>query len=300
MLKQLDISPLVSIIIPTWNSAATLALCLQSIKKQTYKNLEVLIIDGGSTDNTLSVAESYGVKFRKLHKRSRTYQRNLGAFYAKGVLLFFLDSDEVLHPKLVEECVSKYFDGYQGMFVTTIDTGYTYLGKSRCLGNFINLEIKSSAIYIPNSALRFCTKDIFKAVKGQDEDLLIGEDIIFALKCLKSGGKIGRCKYAISHYAVEGLRNILIKKYAYGQTFEKVVEKMGEFNESFRVTHGFGLSAHVLSFRMEYVKMGVFYLVHMFRLKAYSRYIPGFFLVKLIEQCGRVTGYIRSRMFFST
>ena len=51
--------PLISIIIPTLNSAKFLKECLDSVKKQTYKNIEVLIIDGGSKDSTVEIIKSY-------------------------------------------------------------------------------------------------------------------------------------------------------------------------------------------------------------------------------------------------
>ena len=54
--------PLVTIIIPTFNSEKTLQLCLESIRKQTYKNIDVIVVDNYSTDSTVSVAKKYGAK----------------------------------------------------------------------------------------------------------------------------------------------------------------------------------------------------------------------------------------------
>ena len=53
---------LISIVIPTKNSADTLTLCLESIKKQTYPNYELIIVDGFSSDKTIDIARKYGTK----------------------------------------------------------------------------------------------------------------------------------------------------------------------------------------------------------------------------------------------
>ena len=51
--------PLVSVIIPTYNSASTLGVCLISLKNQTYKNIEIIIVDNFSTDTTRAIAKKY-------------------------------------------------------------------------------------------------------------------------------------------------------------------------------------------------------------------------------------------------
>lgn len=269
------VPPLVSVIIPTWNSSRTLSLCLQSIENQTYEQIEILVVDGGSNDNTVAIAQEHGVKVLKSNMRGPSLQRNVGALQAKGELLLHIDSDEVLQPKLIEECVNKVSnEKFQALFIPTIDTGLTYIGKSRCLGNIINLALIED-IRIPNSALRFCVKDVFGTVGGYDEDMLVGEDVIFGLKCLESGLRIGRCKYPLLHYGTEGLKSIFLKKYAYGKTFKRFEDRTKKFN----LTPG-----------REYAKVGVFYLRHLFRFKNYSKYIPGFFLVKLVEVLGLMVG----------
>ncbi|MEM2144984.1 MAG: hypothetical protein QW279_06460 [Candidatus Jordarchaeaceae archaeon] len=195
----------------------------------------------------------------------------------KGELLLNVDSDEVLPSTLIEECVNKTCnEKFEALFIPTIDWGRTYIGKSRCLGNIINLSLKEET-QIPNSALRFYFKHVFEKVGGYDEDLLVGEDVIFGIKCIKHGFKIGRCKSYILHYGTEGLRNIFLKKYAYGRTFRVYQEKAKEFN--------------LLPYR-EYTKVGLFYLQHCSKFKTYSKYLPGFFIVKLIEMLGLMMGNI--------
>jgi glycosyltransferase involved in cell wall biosynthesis len=276
--------PLVSVIIPTWNSGRTLDLCLQSVTNQTYKKIEVIVVDCGSVDNTLDILSKYSVKIVKSEKRSRTFQRNIGVLYACGELLLHIDSDEVLHPMLIEECVKKVLvEKFEALFLPTFDTGFTYFGKSRFTGDYINLNLRKGK-YIPNSAVRFYTKTVFKAVKGYDENLLIGEDVIFALKCLRHKFRTDRSKYPVFHYATEGFKNIFIKKYTYGKTYKNYKEAYKKFFPS--------------SPSKMYAEVGIFYVKNLFKFKKLAKYIPGFLFVKLIEMLGLILG-AGIRGFFS-
>ncbi|WP_051205411.1 glycosyltransferase family 2 protein [Salinimicrobium xinjiangense] len=91
----------ISIIIPTYNSAASLSIALDSIKSQVFKDLEVLIIDGVSTDNTLEIAQKYKSDFQVLTVVSEPDKgiydaMNKGISLAKGEWLFFMGSDDSL------------------------------------------------------------------------------------------------------------------------------------------------------------------------------------------------------------
>lgn len=90
--------PLFSIAIATFNSEKTLALCLDSIKKQIYpaSQIEVLIIDGGSTDKTLKIAKKYKYKVISNPQTEIIYAKQIGFTQARGKYLMYLDSDEVL------------------------------------------------------------------------------------------------------------------------------------------------------------------------------------------------------------
>ncbi|SOC78571.1 Glycosyltransferase involved in cell wall bisynthesis [Salinimicrobium sediminis] len=93
--------PTISVIIPTYNSGATLSIALASIKRQVFKDLEVLIIDGVSTDNTLEIAQKYKSHFQVLTVVSEPDKgiydaMNKGISLAKGEWLFFMGSDDSL------------------------------------------------------------------------------------------------------------------------------------------------------------------------------------------------------------
>lgn len=97
--------PLVSVIIPTYNSERTLNQCLQSIQRQTYKKIETIVVDRYSLDKTVQIAKDFKAKIFYV-TRERSVARNLGARNARGKYLLFVDSDMALNSNVVENCVN--------------------------------------------------------------------------------------------------------------------------------------------------------------------------------------------------
>lgn len=95
-------SPILTIIIPTYNSGRTLDVALKSIINQTVKDIEILIIDGLSTDNTLEIVENLKLEFAGINivseKDKGIYDAmNKGVLMAKGIWLYFMGSDDSLY-----------------------------------------------------------------------------------------------------------------------------------------------------------------------------------------------------------
>lgn len=94
--KNSVISPLLSIIIPTLNAAKVLETCLKSIKKQTFKDYEIIVVDGGSTDKTHKIAKKFKCKI--IHNPLKTAEaaKALGLKMASGKYIALIDSDNIL------------------------------------------------------------------------------------------------------------------------------------------------------------------------------------------------------------
>ena len=92
--------PLFSVIIPTFNRAALLASALESVFAQRFKNFEVIVVDDGSTDDTMAMLSKHGDRLQVMTQDNRGpgAARNLGATAAKGQYLAFLDSDDLWFP----------------------------------------------------------------------------------------------------------------------------------------------------------------------------------------------------------
>ena len=99
---------LVSIIIPVYNTAKFLPRCLNSVQNQTYKNLEIILINDGSTDNSLTIAEDYAKKDPRIKIITQKNQglsaaRNTGLKNATGDFITFVDSDDEIKSEMIEE-----------------------------------------------------------------------------------------------------------------------------------------------------------------------------------------------------
>ena len=97
--------PLVSIIIPVYNAELFLAATIESTLQQSYKNIEIILIDDGSGDNSYQIAKQYEseqVTVVKQANKGASAARNHGIVLAKGDYIQFLDADDFLHPQKIE------------------------------------------------------------------------------------------------------------------------------------------------------------------------------------------------------
>lgn len=100
-------TPLISVIVPIYKVEPYLRQCLDSILAQTYKNIEVILVDDGSPDNCGAICEEYAEKYKNfiaVHKENAGLgmARNTGMKYMTGAYVMFVDSDDYLDPDLIE------------------------------------------------------------------------------------------------------------------------------------------------------------------------------------------------------
>ncbi len=98
--------PLISVLAPVYQAEEYLARCVDSVLAQTYPNVEIVLVDDGSTDNSAKVAERYAkrpnVRFYQEGHHGVSYARQKLLEHAKGECVFFLDSDDTIDPKTLE------------------------------------------------------------------------------------------------------------------------------------------------------------------------------------------------------
>ncbi|OGK37806.1 hypothetical protein A3F60_00055 [Candidatus Roizmanbacteria bacterium RIFCSPHIGHO2_12_FULL_39_8] len=213
--------PLVSIVIPTFNSQHLLVDCLESVKKQTYKNIEVVIVDGFSTDKTVHIAKKYG----NVHSYGRDpkqknifavpHQRNYGMYKAKGEYLYYIDSDMRLTPTIVETCVRFIQEkNADAVIVPEEAAGEGFWAKCRTLEKSC---YNASPDSLTDSA-RFLKKSVFEKLEGLDATLGGGDDWDFQHRLNIHGYKTVKSPVFIYHY--DGhltLKRILQKEFIYGK-----------------------------------------------------------------------------------
>lgn len=219
---------LVSIILPTYNSEKYIKSCLNSIKNQTYGNIEIIIVDQKSTDETFKIIKQFKAKFISIEKPKfyspPSKSRNIGAKIAKGEILYHLDSDMQLSKDLISEAV-QIFNKHPrigALIVHEKDLTKGFVSKCkalerRCYWGNDNIE-----------SARIVRKKIFQKIYGYDESISSGEDFDIHSR-YKKYCDIGFCKNVVSH----DLRNLsftktLAKKFSYGKTANAYFKKTGQ------------------------------------------------------------------------
>ena len=102
---------LISVIVPVYNTYDLLSRCVNSIRRQTYRNLEIILVDDGSTDNSGALAEKMAMedkRVRVFHKENggSSSARNLGIEKARGDFIGFVDSDDYIEPEMYERLLA--------------------------------------------------------------------------------------------------------------------------------------------------------------------------------------------------
>jgi glycosyltransferase involved in cell wall biosynthesis len=168
--SDFDNLPLVSIIIPSRNSERTIAECLVSIISQSYRPIEIIVVDCFSTDSTRSIAKGLGA-FVISHDGERSMAKNLGANLAKGKYLYFVDADHKLGPDVIAACV-RTIEGFEAVLINDQDLP----GNSKT--SRLVASRRRILSYDPlNVAPRFVRKATFDRLGGFDSDLYAGEDL---------------------------------------------------------------------------------------------------------------------------
>ena len=103
--------PLISVIVPVYNVEAYLDKCIASITSQTYRNLEIILVDDGSPDNSGAICDAWAEKdsrIRVIHKKNggAGAARNTGLEEAKGEIISMIDSDDYLEPHMFQHLYS--------------------------------------------------------------------------------------------------------------------------------------------------------------------------------------------------
>ncbi|MBW4647117.1 MAG: glycosyltransferase [Kastovskya adunca ATA6-11-RM4] len=189
---------LVSVIIPCFNAQKWVAEAIDSCLKQTYPQIEIIVIDDGSTDNSLEIVKSYKDKviWETGANRGGNYARNRGFTLSKGEYIQYLDADDYLLPEKIEKQV-------QALEATKTDVVYGDWRYKKHLpnGNSFLEDIKTCGPktdflesllandrWVPPVALLF-TRDIISRSSGWDENFKAAQDRDFLLSLAIDGAK---------------------------------------------------------------------------------------------------------------
>ena len=181
-------TPELSIVIISLNEEENIAKLLPSIKKQDYKDYEIILSDAGSTDNTKKIAKKFGCKIVNGGLPARG--RNNGAEVARGKYLAFFDSDVILPKGFMRSVMNQMNE--KKIDMAAVEQSPITKNKSEILFHDIYNLWQRIMQKIDPHAVGTCIlikKELFKRIGGFDERIKLAEDHALARKAFKNGAK---------------------------------------------------------------------------------------------------------------
>ena len=220
---------LVSVIIPTKNASKLLPACLQSIKNQSYKNVEIIIVDGKSDDSNVTriLAKKYGCSFYTYIPKVKyglfdaTGKRNYAKNKTNGAFIYHIDADMELTKHVIRDAVNLCEQGFDAVTVPEDSFGE---------GSWANAKKLERRFFWDDDTIespRFFKKAVWDAVGGYDEHMGAGgEDRDIGIKTRLAGYKIGRItSFAMHNEGNLQLMQIFKKQFMYKREVLKFIKK---------------------------------------------------------------------------
>ena len=242
---------MISVIVPIFNAEEYLDECICSIINQTYKNIEIILINDGSKDASLQICEKYKKLDNRIFVLNKENEglvkaRKDGASMAKGDYVTFLDADDWIDVETLDKCMKDKADiisyglieeyGYKISYKKNkIGAGYYnkeeikkyIVPKMLCYENFFEFGV------IPNMGCKIIKRDLFLSeMKGISNSVTVGEDVDFLVGIIKKANSLVLRDDCYLHYRQH--RESMMKSYlsieSIRQLYEDMIKKV-EFNE---------------------------------------------------------------------
>lgn len=242
-MKNEDI--LVSVIVPAYNAGKYLGFCLDTVIAQTHKNLEIIVVDDGSTDNTGKICDEYANKdsrIKVIHQKNHgvAFTRNVGLDNATGEYIAFIDSDDYVKSNYIEVLLETCTENCSNITICkSIDT---YKRELFDLPVSYNARTYESMFLLKNvSYLDVCYEVVISMIfhKSVFDDLrfpvgLIYEDSYIYYDLIKNAGKITFIDTVLYYYYLSSnsimRSDFSIKKYDILSAFDRKLAVLTENN----------------------------------------------------------------------
>jgi glycosyltransferase involved in cell wall biosynthesis len=247
---------LVSIIMPVYNSEKYVRDTIESCLKQSYKNIEIVIVNDGSKDSSEEIIQGFRdnrIKYYKITNSGPCYARNYGVKKASGVLFQFLDADDLLHPHKIRSQVNfyrRFGDDYGDDYVYSGKMGIITGGQKRLEKDFDfyykNLEVKEYFREMFNHFGKYYTtgmwlvpKKLMDATHGWDQKVLINNDGEYFSRLILISKGIIYCPGAIFYYRKD-VPESLSKKFNSKEIYESWLYSYTCYVEGFKANLDIG------------------------------------------------------------
>ncbi len=208
---------LVSIIVPVYKVEKYLSRCVDSLINQTYKNIEIILVDDGSPDNSPKICDEYASRdsrIRVIHKENAgvSEARNTGIDSAKGDYICFVDSDDYVREDMVERLISPANEnnsdmvvasGYYKVYGDKIIELRSDCARGEC-ERVVNKDFSvfwGGKISHRSSCSVLYSRDTIKDIRF-DSNLKIAEDFLFVIQAMKKATKISCVDDCLYYYFV--------------------------------------------------------------------------------------------------
>lgn len=198
----------VSIIIPTYNRANILKKALDSVLQQSYQNIEVIVIDDGSTDATSTFIENY-INANDLYKILRYYKqvnrgpsaaRNYGLEKSTGKYIIFFDSDDYMLPDRVHIQIKAILENKADLCAASFrynSNGVEHKFKAPRLNNYYSFYRRR---FLVGTQAWMFKKSVLKSVKGYNEAIRYYEDVDLILRLISFGIRMCHVEEVLTYY----------------------------------------------------------------------------------------------------
>ncbi len=201
----------ISIVMPVYNTEKYLKKSIESVLNQTYDNIELIIINDGSTDKSEKIIKNYlnrkNVIYKKINNSGVAHARNIGLSLCSGKYIAFIDSDDSINIEMYEKLYNKMIEANSDIVFCAYNKVYYDHIKSIFPQNktvFENSVINSKNILLnstPYITLKLFKKELIDKNKITfDEDLKIFEDLLFCYKLFLLANKISYVDEALYNY----------------------------------------------------------------------------------------------------
>lgn len=230
--------PLITVIVPVYNVEPYLDACVESILAQTYRNLEVLLVDDGSPDRCPEMCDAYARKdarVRVIHKVNGGLSdaRNAALDVARGEYIAFIDSDDWIAPDMMEYLMQGITGFRAGIACCEVTNVYTYRMeyKNVSCDKVYDTEEALNELFFDRMENYACNK-LFRADLWKDVRFPVGknfEDILTIYKTFERAGRIAVLRepkyfYRIRSDSLSGARDFKNRLHIYGAVVDRYEE----------------------------------------------------------------------------